>query len=81
MAQAGAKQIREKYVASDGSLYLSPAEIKTPALTYTIDASLGTELKKKFVLSVTYQLPTSIGNFIFYTPELSCIQMRVGYKL
>lgn len=80
-AQFGARQVRQLYMASDHSPYNSATRTELPTLTYVLEASAGVRLGEKMLLQATYMVPAQIGNFLFYTPRLSGVQVSVGYKL
>lgn len=81
LMQVGAKQVKQLYAASDRSPYLGPTETELASLTYSISASTGVELNKKILFSATYMVPTNIGKFVFYSPELSGVHLQIAYKL
>jgi hypothetical protein len=49
--------------------------------TPVINASAGIVVKNKFVVAVTYLLPTAIDDAFNYTPQYSGFQLRIGYKV
>jgi hypothetical protein len=81
MGQVNGKQVTQLYAAANREPYLKPHETKLPKLTYAVDVSVGVEVNKSFLLTATYMLPTNIGNFVFYSPKLSGIQVTAGYIL
>ncbi len=79
LLQKAAKEVQQSFAGTNGELY-AQHESKLNNLSYVLNVSAGTILKKKFVLTGTYVFPSQLLNFIHYTPKLSGFQLRVGYK-
>lgn len=78
LGQLRGKQIKQRY-SEPGHLFLDEEEKKASTMSYMMDVSIGVNLNR-ILLSATYMMPTSISNFVYYTPKLSGIQLSVGYK-
>jgi len=79
--QLDGKEIKQLSAASDRTPYNNPVETKLRGLSYSIEVSAGAELNKRILLSAVYTIPTTIANFVFYSPKLAGIQLQIGYKL
>lgn len=74
------RQTKKMFAPSNQSLYAS-SEASLEELIYVINAAAGVTLKNRLWIQATYDFPVPIANFILYSPRLSGIQVRVGYKL
>jgi hypothetical protein len=74
------KEVKEQFALSSGAR-VAKFEKKLEPLTFNMNTSLGTLLNKRIMITAIYNLPTKIGNFVYYNPVHSSIQLGVGYKL
>jgi hypothetical protein len=80
MLQVYGKQVEELFRPENHTLYIQSA-VNLTSLTYAMNASAGVTLTNRYMISATYMLPSQIGNFLYYTPQLFGLQIRFGYKL
>lgn len=74
------EHIRNRYDITNGELYFT-AQDDLYKTGMSANIAAGVLLKNKFLASVSYQIPATIGQFTYYAPVYSCLMIRVGYKL
>ena len=81
LIQLGGLQERQVLYASNGNPYGSASETSLPTTTYSVELSAGATLHKKMFLIGSYMLPSTMGEFVYYSPRLSSVQLKLGYRL
>lgn len=74
------KAKEQTYTAATNSLYYS-TETGLARMSHTFNLSTGVLLKNRLLVQATYNFPIPVGQYIFYSPSLTGVQLRVGYKL
>jgi hypothetical protein len=75
------KEVNQSFVASSNTLF-SSSETNHSQLAYSVNASAGITIKNRIFILTSYNFPTRAGaGYIYYTPKMGAVQLRVGYKL
>ena len=80
LIQVGGLQQKKTVYASNDSPYGTATETNLPNTTYSIEVSAGATLHKKLFLIGSYMLPSVMGQFVYYSPKLSGVHLKLGYR-
>lgn len=81
LLQIGGIQESQIFYASNGNPYGEPTVKSLPATTYSVELSAGTTINKRLLLTGSYMLPSPMGQFVYYSPKLSSLQLKLGYRI
>jgi hypothetical protein len=56
-------------------------EFRYRGINYSAEVSAGTRINKKILISCSYMFPVTIGNFVYYSAQLSGVYLKAGYIL
>jgi hypothetical protein len=80
LVQTGGLQESQILYASNNAAYGSASVTSLPTTTYSVEISAGATLHKKLLLTGAYMLPSNMGQFVYYSPRLSGVHLKLGYR-